>query len=112
MSANQKLGKKPALNFQKDSAEYAGIPRGLEKKDLKGKAGVRKTLELVQQSTASMGRFDEKRQGEPTQKLSGKKRSYKVNIGSSGLADEKASMKANIKISADKIDKKVSMIYE
>jgi len=47
----------------------------------RGRAGLKTTLQLVQHSTASMGRFDELRPGEPTRKLSGKKRTFRDNIG-------------------------------
>jgi len=47
----------------------------------RGRAGLQTTLQLVQHSTASMGRFDELRPGEPTRKLSGKKRTFRDNIG-------------------------------
>ena len=48
----------------------------------RGKEGVRRALQLVQHSTASMGRFDERRKNEPEIKLSGKKRSFRDNISS------------------------------
>jgi hypothetical protein len=50
----------------------------------RGKEGVRRALELAQHSTASMGRFDELRPGEPTRKIKGKKRSFRDNLDRSG----------------------------
>ncbi len=56
MSRNSK-GSKSAPTNSYDSSLVAGIPIDLsEKKGKKGKQGVRKTLELVQHSTASLGR--------------------------------------------------------
>ncbi len=80
-----------------------GIPIDMESKKKRGKEGVRRALQLVQHSTASMGRFDEYREGEPTRKMKGKKRSFKDNVGSGADRD---SMKAQLRIVEDKVDKK------
>lgn len=70
----------------------------------RGKAGVRKALQLAQHSTASMGRFDEMREGEPERKMSGKKRSFRDNL--SAVGSEKTVMKSQLRIVEDKISKK------
>jgi uncharacterized membrane protein YgcG len=49
-------------------------------------------------------RFDELRPGEPARKLSGKKRSFRDNIGTSG--SDKDAMKSQLRFVADKADKK------
>ena len=66
-----------------DAAKQPGIPVDITEEStgrMKGKAGVHSTLQLVQQSTASMGRFDEMRKGEPGRKIKGRKQAYKDNI--------------------------------
>ena len=90
----------------------AGIPvnigdaRSHKKGAMKrGKEGVSAALQLAQHSTASMGRYDEARKGEPLIKLKGKKRSFRDNSESVSTSDH-AAMKANIRIVADKADKK------
>lgn len=70
----------------------------------RGKGGVRKALQLAQHSTASMGRFDDMRAGEPERKITGKKRSYRDNL--SGVNSESAIMKSQLRIIEDKISKK------
>lgn len=87
-----------------DSASMPGIASDLDGKRKKGKAGVRSTLELVQRSTASMGRYDTARKGEPAIKLKGLKRSFKDNMVTG--ASEKDAMKAQLRIVADLKDKK------
>ena len=67
-----------------DAAKIPGIPVDITEETLgkkKGKAGVHSTLQLVQHSTASMGRFDEMRSGEPGRKIKGRKQTYKDNMG-------------------------------
>lgn len=82
-----------------------GIPVDVDDKKVKrGRDGVRQALQLVQHSTQSMGRFDEMRAGEPVRKLKGKKRTFKDN--SSSLTSEKDTMKAQLRIVKDKVDKK------
>jgi regulator of ribosome biosynthesis len=88
-----------------DPESVPGIPVEFSRSNSKrGKAGVRKALQLVQHSTASMGRFDEMRPGEPVRKISGKKRAYRDNISS--LGSEKAVMKSQLRIVEDKVSKK------
>ena len=70
----------------------------------RGKDGVRKALQLAQHSTASMGRYDEKRSGEPEMKIVGKKRSFRDNFVSH--ESEKAAMKSQIRFITDKKVKK------
>ena len=65
-----------------DSMKVPGIPVEYQGKK-RGKEGVRAALHLVQHSTASLGRFDEMRDGEPKRKIKGKKRSYRDNMVSS-----------------------------
>lgn len=89
------------------AALTSGIPVDLEGGDVKrkrGKDGVRSALQMAQHSTASMGRFDEQRMGEPVRKLKGQKRMFRDNLGS--LSNEKAIMSAQLRIVSDKIDKK------
>ena len=45
----------------------------------KGKSGVKATLKIVQQSTASMGRFDDMRKGELVKRIHGKRQRLKSN---------------------------------
>ena len=84
-----------------------GIPLGLQSggKALKrGKEGLKQVLQLAQHSTASMGRFDELRKGEPVLKMKGKKRSFQDNFA--GMDSEKETMKSQLRIVHDKVEKK------
>ena len=71
----------------------------------RGKEGLGQVLQLAQHSTASMGRFDELRKGEPALKMKGRKRSFQDNLSDLGTA-EKDKMKAQLRIVHDKVDKK------
>eukprot|EP01034_Spumella_vulgaris_P033995 gene33995-41928_t len=109
---NMQTNKKKAL-FKKggarsyDSENVPGIPvdLGAGSKAQRGKAGIKRALQLAQHSTASMGRFDERLAGEPLLKMQGKKRSFRDNIGSTGEGDKKA-MKDQLRFVHDKVDKK------
>lgn len=93
------------LHQTTDPEKIPGIPTDLgTAKGKRGRGGLKTALQLVQHSTASMGRYDEMRPGEPLRKLSGKKRSFRDNIG--GAAADKDSMKAQLRFVADKADKK------
>lgn len=82
-----------------------GIPLELTGKQAKrGKGGVKNALKLAQLSTASMGRFDDYRTGEPERKLAGNKRKFRDNFGT--LNSEKDSMKAQIRFVDDKKTKR------
>lgn len=90
------------------AAGVAGVPIGLDGRGgaaKKGREGVKEALGMAQFSTASMGRYDTYRKDEPKPKLKGKKRSFEDNLGTSTEEDRKR-MKANIRIVADKADKK------
>jgi hypothetical protein len=90
-----------------DPTALPGIPLGLQSggKPLKrGKEGLKQALQLAQHSTASMGRFDELRKGEPSLKMKGRKRSFQDNFGDMG--DEKNNMQSQLRIVHDKVDKK------
>ena len=70
-----------------DPSSVPGIPVNLEGPSSdssatrkRGKQGVRSALQLVQHSTASMGRYDESRFGEPERRIRGKKRSFRDNL--------------------------------
>lgn len=90
-----------------DAEKTAGIPLDMVKKGGKrGKEGVRQALQLAQHSTASMGRYDDKRYGEPEKKIKGLKRKFSDNVGSATLSSEKKLMKSQLRIVADKTDKK------
>jgi len=114
--AAAKLGKTLPAQLGRANASYdpeyvPGIPvdiaqrsGGKQRLQQRGKGGLKQALQLVQQSTASMGRFDEKRPGEPTLRLAGKKRAFRDNVGSS--SSEKASMSQQLRFVADKVDKK------
>lgn len=67
---------------------------------------MREALKLTQISTASMGRFDEMRKGEPAKKMKPVKRSFRDNVSNKDLASEKVSMKAQLRIVEDKVHKK------
>jgi regulator of ribosome biosynthesis len=79
--ALKKSGKSVVSTGQYEPASVPGIPIEMTK-GKRGKAGLKTALQLVQHSTASMGMFDDKRQGEPERKISGKKRNFRDNIGS------------------------------
>eukprot|EP01038_Epipyxis_sp_PR26KG_P016463 gene16463-22454_t len=75
--------KSPKNGMKKyDPENVPGIPMDIDQPMKRGKSGVRSALQLVQQSTASMGRFDTMRDGEPIRKLKGKKRSFRTNVDS------------------------------
>jgi regulator of ribosome biosynthesis len=102
-NGNKKRAKAPGP-AEYDSQSMPGLPVGLNAdRRHKGKAGVRSTLELVQRSTASMGRFDEARKGEPGMKMRGLKRAFKDNLGA---GSDQANMKAQLRHVASKKDKK------
>ncbi len=108
---NMNMNKKRALGTKGgprsyDPSSVPGIPLDIDgsSKAKRGKEGVRRALQLAQHSTASMGRFDEMRAGEPARKIQGKKRSFRDNI--TATDSDKSSMKANLRIVADKVDKK------
>lgn len=84
-----KKSKKIPQNEFETSKSISGIPIDIEKKVNKGKDRIRSTLQLVQHSTASLGRFDPKRIGEPERKIKGKKRSFEDNVGNDTLSTEK-----------------------
>jgi regulator of ribosome biosynthesis len=89
-----------------DSEIVPGIPVDMGKngKIRRGKGGLKSALQLAQHSTASMGRFDERRPGEPERKMAGRKRTFRDNI--SDGTGEKGSMKQQLRFVADKVDKK------
>lgn len=90
-----------------DPSEAAGIPLDMVKKNGKrGKEGVRQALQLAQHSTASLGRYDEKRFGEPEKKIKGLKRKFSDNTSKTSLSNEKKAMKSQLRVVEDKIDKK------
>lgn len=91
-----------------DPSSVPGIPLGLQSGGAplkRGRDGVKQALQLAQHSTASMGRFDELRKGEPVLKMKGKKRSFKDNFEGLG-GGEKDNMKSQLRIVHDKVDKK------
>ena len=71
----------------------------------KTKAELAKRLQYAQMSTQSLGNFDNKLEGEPERKLTGKKRAFQDNLMPAN--DEKARMKAALRQSVDKVDRKV-----
>jgi len=81
-----------------------GIPLLEGSKRQRGRDGVTQALQLAQHSTASMGRYDEFRKGEPTIKLQGRKRAFEDNMVNK--EDDHKRMKSNIRIVEDKVDKK------
>ncbi|KAJ1434065.1 ribosome biogenesis regulatory protein-domain-containing protein [Ochromonadaceae sp. CCMP2298] len=88
-----------------DSEIVPGIPVDMGKngKVKRGKGGLKNALQLAQHSTASMGRFDELRPGEPARKLTGRKRTFRDNLG---VESERGTMKQQLRFVADKVDKK------
>ena len=102
---------KQQLKNQRRNSSYnpvsvPGLPIDLINKDKKrGKEGIKQALQLAQHSTASLGRFDEMRKGEPVRKVKGKKQSFRANILSS--SDDIATMKSNLRIVNDKVEKKM-----
>jgi len=97
-------GKKGGQTLSYDPSKIPGIPVDMKGDKKRGKEGVRRTLQLAQHSTASMGRFDESLPGEPVKKLKGKKQSFRSNVSSN--SSDLAIMKANLRIVHDKADKK------
>jgi hypothetical protein len=142
VAINKELLLKPFTAVDPESVP--GIPVDLDGPAAKrGKVGVRKALQLVQHSTASMGRYeisfmgvhflvierlfthryDDMRKGEPERKIHGKKKLFRDNsapvtsekvlncvsyLWVPGLMTEcrQANMKAQLRIVADKADKK------
>jgi regulator of ribosome biosynthesis len=102
---------KQQLKNQRRNGSYTpesvpGLPIDLINKVKKrGKEGIKQALQLAQHSTASLGRFDEMRKGEPVRKVKGKKQSFRANILSSH--DDIATMKSNLRIVNDKVEKKI-----
>lgn len=95
------------LFLRAEAAKVPGIPlEVVDRKAKRGKEGVREALKLTQFSTASMGRFDEARKGEPAKKMKAVKRSFRDNVSNKDLASEKVSMKAQLRIVEDKVEKK------
>lgn len=79
----------------KQGSAPTGIPVELldtEDKKLKqkGKEGTKRTLEKVQNSTASMGKFDSKRQGEPERKQTGKRAKRTPVVGHEATERERS----------------------
>ena len=78
------------LFLRVDPSKVPGIPLNVvDSKAKRGKDGVREALKLTQFSTASMGRFDDARKGEPTKKMKGIKRSFRDNVSHKAIANEK-----------------------
>lgn len=94
-----------------DAAIVPGIPVELnQQKQLKrGKSGLKKALELVQTSTASMGRYDEMRPGEPMRKLITKTKKNRHN-GPSSFQEDKQLMKETLRFVTNKKEKKAKGI--
>lgn len=108
-------GKKGAKSTAYNPESIPGIPLEILADDQsassklsgkRGRAGVRQALSLVQHSTASLGRFDPQRQGEPEKKLKGRKRIFRDN--NAPVDSEKSSMKQQLRIVEDKIHKKAA----
>lgn len=96
---------KPTGSTSYSPEAVPGIPLELSGKQAKrGKGGVKGALKLAQVSTASMGRFDNYRDGEPERKLTGNKRKFRDNFGALGA--EKDSMKAQLRFVDDKKTKR------
>ena len=100
----KKGGEKGGKEKEYDPVRVPGIPLDLAGGAKRGKAGLKSTMQLVQHSTASMGRFDDVRKGEGDRKIKGKKQSFRDNLESSSV--DKAFMKAQLRIVHDKADKK------
>mmetsp|Transcript_27878 Transcript_27878/g.28147 ORF Transcript_27878/g.28147 Transcript_27878/m.28147 type:complete len:348 (+) Transcript_27878:233-1276(+) len=104
---NMSRGKDGKIIKTYDPSSVPGIPLELTGEGKRrGKEGLKTALQLVQHSTASMGRYDVMRKGEPDRKIKGKKRSFKENFSGGDLSSEKSQMKAQLRIVSDKIDKK------
>ena len=94
-----------SISIDSYSAESVpGIPMDLHGEEKKGKAGLKRSLELAQRSTASLGRFNTKRQDEPDIKIKGLKRKFRDN-NTVGATDKKT-MRAQLRQVYDKVDKK------
>lgn len=89
-----------------DPAVVPGIPVELNDslKQKRGKPGLKKALQLVQTSTASMGRYDEMRPGEPARKLITKTKKNRDNF--EPIHSEKQLMKDTLRFVTNKKEKK------
>jgi hypothetical protein len=70
----------------------------------RGKQGLKKSLQLVQNSTQSLGRYDEMRPGEPSRKLITKNKKVRDNMES--ISSEKKLMKDTLRFVTNKKEKK------
>ena len=69
-----------AKDYSASTGMLSGILHNLNGNgNKKGKSGVKATLKIVQQSTASMGRFDDLRKGELVKRIHGKRQRLKSN---------------------------------
>lgn len=91
---SRKAGKNGG-NMDRDSITPSGVPVDLKGKNgeskKRGKVSTNAALQAVQRSTASMGRFDEMREGEPERKKNlskTKKRKFESNTSKSHSSSE------------------------
>jgi len=81
---------KPKAGIPVDLINTSQGAAGAGKKPMqRGKKNTLGALSMVQQSTASMGKFDEKRESEPERRVTGKRRKFKANIEKGGQQAEK-----------------------
>lgn len=91
--AGREGGSKDMQNF---STTPSGIPKDLQNGQQRGKELTKLALLATQRSTASMGKFDQMREGEPERKKAAgiKKRKFESGTGQSAMKNEmKKSMK-------------------
>jgi hypothetical protein len=95
-------------SLQSDPGSVPGIPVEFNDSSMsikkRGKQGLKKSLQLVQNSTQSMGRYDEMRPGEPSRKLITKNKKVRDNMES--ISSEKKLMKDTLRFVTNKKEKK------
>lgn len=82
---------KKAGNMDRDNVPPTGVPVDLKGSQKRGKTSTNAALEVVQRSTASMGRFDKMREGEPERKKilsKTKKRKFESNTSRAFASSE------------------------
>lgn len=75
--AARKVGKEGG---RQDNQLPAGVPVDMTKKTLRGKPSLSAALKATQASTASLGRFDKMREGEPERKFPQSKKKRKLTV--------------------------------
>jgi len=86
----QKLGRGPQNNKMPAGIPVEFLDTADKKLKQRGKEGTSKTLQKVQFSTASMGKFDKKREGEGERKQTGKRNKFMAVTGAEQTEKERS----------------------